>query len=236
MTASGLVELVRAALKGEADPVKAEPMRAYMKSAMPFLGVQAPLRRAVCGRVYAAHPLADERTWTKAALTLWRTARYREERYAAIHLTGHRLYKQYQTPRALPMYEEMITSGAWWDFVDEVAVQRVGPILRACPDEIRPLMLEWSACDDMWKRRSAIIAQLKFGAETDLKLLYRCIEPSLPSREFFLCKAIGWALREYAWTNPREVIRYVRAHRERLSALSQREALKNAGTTRVLDG
>jgi 3-methyladenine DNA glycosylase AlkD len=90
-------------------------------------------------------------------------------------------------------------------------------------------MLAWSRAKDMWKRRSAILCQLSFKNETDLDLLYACIEPSLGSKEFFLQKAIGWALRQYAWTNPREVQRYVRAHADEMSPLSKREALKNCG-------
>jgi len=79
----------------------------------------------------------------------------------------------------------------------------------------------------MWKRRTSILCQLGFKADTDLDLLYSCIRPSLGSKEFFLRKAIGWALRQYAWTNPGEVRRYVQAHENELSALSMREALKN---------
>ena len=82
----------------------------------------------------------------------------------------------------------------------------------------------------MWKRRTSILCQLGFKERTDLKLLYDCIEPNLDDREFFIRKAIGWALRQYAWTNPKEVQRYVRAHEDRLSGLSRREALKNVGT------
>src|SRR6266446_1809989 len=88
-------------------------------------------------------------------------------------------------------------------------------------------MLRWSRSEDMWKRRTSIICQLGFKEKTDLKLLYACIEPSLGSKEFFLRKAIGWALRQYAWSNPDEVRRYVRTHEHELSPLSKREALKN---------
>lgn len=90
-------------------------------------------------------------------------------------------------------------------------------------------MRAWSRSENMWKRRTAILCQLSFKKETDLKLLYSSIEPSLDSKEFFLRKAIGWALRQYAWTNPAEVRRYVRANAGRLSPLSKREALKNIG-------
>src|SRR5262245_7605408 len=125
------------------------------------------------------------------------------------------------------MYEEMIVSGAWWDFVDALAKHRLGLLLRRYPGPMRRRMLAWSRSPDLWKRRSAILCQLDFRGETDLELLYACIEPSLSSREFFLRKAIGWALRQHAWTDPAEVRRYVRAHRAELSPLSRREALKN---------
>ena len=160
-------------------------------------------------------------------LALWRGAAFREERYAAINLSGLRRAAPFQTLDALPMYEEMIVTGAWWDYVDAIASHRVGPLLRRFPDEMKPLMRAWSRSDDLWKRRTSIICQLRFKSETDLGLLYACIEPSLSSREFFLRKAIGWALRQYAWTDPEEVRRYVAAHERELSPLSKREALKN---------
>ena len=101
-------------------------------------------------------------------------------------------------------------------------------LLRRFPREMRKEMLAWSRSDDLWKRRSAILCQLTFKKDTDLELLYATIEPALASKEFFLRKAIGWALRQYAWTDPREVRRYVREHEKELSPLSKREALKNA--------
>ena len=114
------------------------------------------------------------------------------------------------------MYEEFIVDGAWWDYVDVIAAHHVSddPRVRAAAD-VRA-MLAWSRDADLWKRRSAILCQLRFKAKTDLELLYACIEPSLASREFFLRKAIGWALRQYAWTDPAEVARWVEANRARL--------------------
>ena len=129
----------------------------------------------------------------------------------------------------MKMFEELIVTGAWWDYVDDIASHRVGPILRDYPTPMRRKMLAWSRSGDLWKRRTAIICQLGFKAETDLQLLYACIEPSIGSREFFLQKAIGWALRQYAWTDAAEIKSYVRRNRTRLRALSCREALKNLG-------
>jgi 3-methyladenine DNA glycosylase AlkD len=125
----------------------------------------------------------------------------------------------------LSMYEEMIVTGAWWDFVDWIASHRLGLLLRQYPDSMRRKMLAWSRSKSLWKRRSAILCQLGFKKETDLELLYACMEPSLSSPEFFLRKAIGWALRQYAWTDPKKVRRYVRAHEKELSPLSRKEAL-----------
>jgi len=88
-------------------------------------------------------------------------------------------------------------------------------------------MRAWSKSKDLWQRRSAIICQLAFKENADLKLLYDCIEPAIGEKEFFLRKAIGWALRQHAWTDSAEVIRYVKKNKSRLSPLSVREALKN---------
>jgi 3-methyladenine DNA glycosylase AlkD len=88
-------------------------------------------------------------------------------------------------------------------------------------------MRAWSTDPNLWKRRVSIICQLSFKRDTDLKLLYANIEPNLADRDFFIRKAIGWSLRAYAWTDPKEVARYVRTHKAELSGLSRREALKN---------
>ncbi len=93
-------------------------------------------------------------------------------------------------------------------------------------------MLAWSRDRDMWKRRTSIICQLRFKENTDLELLQACIEPSLDSKQFFLRKAIGWALRQYAWVDPDWVVSYVSAHEAELSPLSRREALKNVSRKR----
>ncbi|MFF5206413.1 DNA alkylation repair protein [Streptosporangium sp. NPDC000396] len=216
---------MRLALTEVADPGKAPAMQAYMKSDMPFLGVQAVARRTALRRTFAEHPLGSAAEWRETVLDLWREAEYREERYAAIELTGHRLYRGFQTVSTLPMYEEMIVTGAWWDYVDDLAIHRVGGLLSAFPDTMRPLMLEWAHDGDLWKRRTAILCQNGFKAATDTGLLHACIEPSLSDTGFFARKAIGWALREYAKTNPREVVRYV--DHMGISGLSRREALKN---------
>jgi 3-methyladenine DNA glycosylase AlkD len=221
--------ILRAELTRARNPKKAAAMQAYMKSSMPYFGIQTPELRAICARLFAAHPIQTASLWQAKCLGIWREAQFREERYAAIGLTGFRLYRSFQTLETVAMYEEMIVTGAWWDFVDSIASKRLGALLISYPARMRTTMLKWSRCGNIWKRRAAILCQLGFKGDTSLDLLYACIEPSLSSREFFLQKAIGWALRQYAWTDPREVARYVREHASELSRLSRREALKNIG-------
>ena len=222
-----LVRAVRAALKKAADPIRAPQMQAYMKSEMPYLGVQTPGQRVIWKQVFGAFPLPSAEEWRDTSLELWRGARFREERYGAIALTGLRHYAEYRTVAAMPMFEEMIVTGAWWDYVDAIAGRQVGEILRKDPRRMKPMMRRWASDDHMWKRRTAILCQLGFKGETDLELLYHCIEANVAHKNFFIRKAIGWALRQYAWTDPKEVGRYVRAHRDELSPLSMREATKN---------
>ena len=197
-----------------------------MKSSMPFYGVPVPVvRKLTQAACRAREPLAYS-AWRDTVLALYRRAKYREERYAALGVAGFRHYRDYHSIETLGLYEELIVSGAWWDLVDE-ASNYVGWILERSPAHTRPAMLAWARCPDLWKRRTSIICQGRFKQRTDLELLYACIEPSLDSREFFLQKAIGWALRDVAWFNPKEALGYVRAHRSELSPLAKREALKN---------
>jgi 3-methyladenine DNA glycosylase AlkD len=229
---AGLVEEIRRGLARRAEPARAPAMQAYMKSTLPYRGVPSAPLRAFAKAAFAAHPLPDAESWRHTVLALWRGAAYREERYAAIALTGHRTYRAYQTCDLVsgpdtPLYDELIVTGAWWDYVDELAIRRVGPILAADRAALTPVLLAWSRDDDLWRRRSSIICQVGAKEDTDLDLLVRCIEPNLADREFFIRKAIGWALRAYAWIDPDWVRSWVTAHRDQLSGLSRREALKN---------
>jgi 3-methyladenine DNA glycosylase AlkD len=223
----GLITPLRAALAAVADPARAPKMQSYMKSAMPYHGVASPAAHAVFREVFAAYAFADAATWRADVLAIWRAARFREERYGAIALAGHKKARGFQDLDALPMYEELIVTGAWWDYVDDLASHHVGGLLAAHGAPVRKAMLAWSRGDDMWKRRTSIICQLGFGKETDLDLLYRCIGESIASKEFFLRKAIGWALRQLAKTMPDEVRAYVKKHEAELSGLSRREAMKH---------
>ena len=224
-----LADTLRAKLSAAADPARAPGMQAYMKSEMPYLGVSAVPLRQVCKKLFAGLTWPDGAAWQADVLAIWLGARFREERYAAVELSGVRAARAFQRIDALPMYEEMIVDGAWWDYVDAIATHRLWALLQNDRAAMKARMLAWSRDDDIWRRRSAILCQIKAKTATDLDFLYACIEPSIGSKEFFLRKAIGWALRQYAWTDPDEVRRYVAANEARLSGLSKREALKNIG-------
>lgn len=232
MTDASLPRQIRRALESLADPARAPAMQAYMKSAMPYLGVSSAPRAAAMKQLFAGIDWPDGAAWQADVLSIWRGADFREERYAALSLTGVKAARRFQRIDALPLYEEMVVTGAWWDYVDEIAGHRLLAILQNDRSAMRDAMLVWSSDPNMWKRRCAILCQLHAKRETDLDLLYAAIEPSIGSTEFFLRKAIGWALRQYAWTDPAEVARYVAANADRLSGLSTREALKNNGKTR----
>ncbi len=229
---SELVDQIRRALAEHADPIKAEGMRSYMKSEMPYRGVQTPARRKIFRELFRQHPIPAKTAWREVVLNLWRNAAYREERYAALELAGARQYSVFRTFDTLPMLEEMVVTGAWWDYVDEVATHRLRELLERYPKGISRRMRSWSRSPDMWKRRSSIICQVNRKDETDLGLLFDCIEPNLSHPDFFVRKGIGWALRSLAWTDLAVVEEYVERNRDRISPLNRREALKNADKIR----
>lgn len=220
---------IRCGLAERADPGRAAGTQAYMKSAMPYRGVSNPIAHQLYREVFAAYPLATFDDWQSTVLGLWHEAEYREERYAAIALVDWRGYASFRTLEALPLIERLIVDGAWWDLVDGLATRTVAELLRRYPGAMRETLLAWGRGADPWLRRTSIICQVSFKRATDQRLLYACIQPSLAERGFFLRKAIGWALREYAKAMPEAVRQYVDEHADELSALSRREALKHLG-------
>ncbi len=222
-----LVEDVRARLRAAGDPAKAPTMQAYMKSALPYYGVASPAARVIFRDVLATHPLPDRHTWLATVHALWDDASHREEWYAALAVVRYSRYAAYRDAAALPLYRHLATTGAWWDVVDDVATHLVGPLLIDHPEVVGPGLREWATDDDRWLRRTAVIAQVGAKDRTDLDLLSHAIESNLDDRDFFLRKAIGWALRQHARTDPDWVRAFVAAHDDRLSGLSRREALKH---------
>ena len=221
---AGLVDEIRAALHAAAHPERAPQMQAYMKSTLPFLGVRVPEVRRLTRDLARRHPVDSRSGLERTVRELWSGAEFREERYAATALLDTPGARAVRAPELLPFYRELIVSGAWWDHVDELA-HRVGELRSRWPETITPQLLDWAVADDIWVRRAAIICQLGAARDTDLALLTTSIDANATEREFFLRKAIGWALRDYARTDPGWVRTFVDARE--LSPLSRREALKH---------
>jgi 3-methyladenine DNA glycosylase AlkD len=226
-----VVDAVCRALENAEDPVRAKGQQAYMKSTMPFRGISSPQLKATLRPILTdpEYLLTVRNEWEATIRKLWDGAQFREERYAALALAGHRPYRPWARDRlAMPLYRYLIESGAWWDFVDEIAARRVGPVLRTHPATESDRMRSWAIADGLWVRRAAILSQLLSKGETDRQLLLDCITPNLADREFFIRKAIGWSLRQYARSDTMAA-QWVRCTvnelGSRLSPLSRREAL-----------
>ena len=224
MVTTELIDAIRDRLQAAADPGRAAGAQAYMKSQMPSLGVRVPEVRRIVKAAAADHPPGSLAELQSTVLALWRSASCREERYAAIELTG--LKPAVGELSMLALYEEIIRTGAWWDLVDGVA-HRLGALLQVHRAEVTPVLGRWSRDDDFWVRRASITAQLGAKAATDTALLAAVIEANLDDPEFFIRKAIGWALRQYARTDPAWVRAFVQRHWDELSPLSCKEALRN---------
>lgn len=237
-TVVALAHELAAALSRAGDPQRARGQQAYMKSAMPFHGVSVPTVRRLVRAILPRYALEDAEIWREAVGFLWRNATHREQRYAAVEVLLAPGFGAWLTLDSVPLIEEMIVDGAWWDTGDALAINAMGAVLRTDPAHTTPLLRRWAVDDDFWRRRTAILAQLKFKEATDERLLADAIEPSIDDpaqatqggtrREarFFLRKGIGWALREYSKTKPCFVIDFVRQRAGRLAGLSKREALK----------
>jgi 3-methyladenine DNA glycosylase AlkD len=154
-----LVADLRSALRAAAEPERAPQMQRYMKSAMPYLGVRVPIVRRLGRAAERARPLSSRQVLVATVRRLWDDAGYREERYAATELLNTASARRLRSMELLPPYRELIVSGAWWDYVDEVA-HRVADLRADFPAEMDPVLRDWSTDGDMWLRRAAIISQL----------------------------------------------------------------------------
>lgn len=225
IAAGDIARFVQKRFRALADPAKAGPMQAYMKTDMPFYGVQKPARMIVYRELRAQFPIESEKEYRSAIEALWKLP-HREEKYTALHIAVG-WSKQFNTPAMMPMWKRYIKEGAWWDFVDEVSVRLVSPLLLAHRPQFSPMMEQWIDDKNMWVRRSALISHIKHKKETDEKQLFDFCLRRADEKEFFIRKAIGWTLREYAYTNPAGVKRFALKYREQLSGLSFREATKH---------
>lgn len=230
-TTDELVKFIASEFRKQACPEKAGPMAAYMKTDKPFYGIQKPDRVPIYRQMKKRFVPADRKQYEKAVLALW-SGRHREEKYAAIEYA--RQHKDFVIAQSVPLYERLIREGAWWDFVDDIAINLVGNCLLAERKQMRPLMDEWIDDDDMWIRRTAVIAHNHHRDETDARQLFKHCLRRAHENEFFIRKGIGWALREYSYANPAGVKEFLLSNRDKLSPLSFKEGAKQLVRTGIM--
>lgn len=202
----------------------AASMSAYMKTEMPFHGVKKPARTGVLRDLVEEFPVATQGEYLATVRSLW-SQPHREEKYFAIAWARH--WSRFVVSASLPLYDQLIVEGAWWDLVDDVAANLIGPVLLADRAQVGVVLDEWVDDDHLWRRRTAILAQLKHGRDTDEAMLFDFCLRRAHEDEFFIRKAIGWALRQYARVAPDAVATFVLDHRDAWSGLTFREATKH---------
>lgn len=216
------VDLVYDTYAQHADPKLAGPMQKYMKDLFPFFGIKKPKRAQLNKDLLASLSKDTEINAFDFIKLLWSRPE-RELHYFAIEYAVKK--KLYQQKEALDLFEHMILYHSWWDSVDTIADHLVGKYMLAFPDLKEKEIMRFVNHPNMWLNRTAIIFQLKYKEKTDTDLLLAAILTHLDSKEFFIRKAQGWALRQYAKTDPQFVVQTVNAHR--FSGLTTREALKH---------
>lgn len=214
---------LRAALEAVAVPSDVAPMTAYMKDRFPFLGVKTPALRAAAKPWLDRAKSAEGDRLIEFADRCWAEP---EREFQSVAATALRRGVGNLEPRHLDDLARLITTKAWWDTVDSLAVHSVGPLVDR-HRELASVMDDWIDHDDIWLARTAILHQLMYKERTDSDRLFDYADRRAGDTEFFIRKALGWALRQYARTDPEAVEVYVDANRDRLSGLTVREALKH---------
>jgi 3-methyladenine DNA glycosylase AlkD len=221
--ADTVLERLTATYVAAADPERAVPMRAYMKDIAPFLGLTTPVRRALSRTVLEGTPRPDETDCTAIALRCWELPEREYQYFAVDYLRRH---VRHCTSGFLPVARHLVSTVPWWDTVDALASHVVGGLVAGDP-KLATDMDAWIVDEDMWVARTALLHQLRYKEHTDTERLFAyCLRQS-GHPEFFIRKAIGWCLREYAWTDPEAVRDFLAREKGRFAPLSVREALKN---------
>lgn len=221
-----LSQAVIAALAPVADPALRGAMRAYMKNQFDYLGIKSPTRRAAVAALFREQKNATAADLLRAARLLWAMPE-REYQYVAVDLLAR--YSGRLTPSHLPALLALVRKKSWWDTVDALAGV-IGQVMKkACIDDprVQTAMDDALASSNLWVRRVAIIHQLGWRKQTDSKRLFLYATTCAHEKDFFIRKAIGWALRDYARHAPADVRKFLRANHDKLSALTIREAGKH---------
>jgi len=206
-----------------ANLAQAGPMKKYMRDQFEYLGIKSPQNTALKKGFIKEHGLPPISQLDEISRELWSLPQ-REFQYAAMSLMG-KLEKKVE-PEFITTIEYLLITKSWWDTVDALAGHAVGSQFKRFPDVREKYLKKWRKSDNFWLRRTTLLFQLGYKKETDFDLLCELIHENLGSDEFFINKAIGWALRQYAHTNPASVKKFVKTTKE-LHPLSRREALKN---------
>lgn len=209
-----------AKMESAANPDKAAQMSAYLKHQFPFYGIPAPERKAISAGFVKA--ITSSPSPFQLILSLFQMPE-RELHYVAVE-AAFRCKKRYDV-HTIVFLEELITMNSWWDTVDSLSAQSVGFYMKQFPSNNPRKALEWIENTNMWLRRTALLFQLKYRDSMDTDLLAVLINKTRHENEFFIRKAIGWILREYAKYNPAWVLDFV--ERTELKPLSRKEALKH---------
>ena len=215
------LESVERAFSANADNDIARKQASYMRDQFSFFGLKSPVRRELARPFLAKANLPSKEELDTIVKTLWQKPE-RELQYFAMELCAKYLRKAEHAD--IELFEFMVVTKSWWDTVDFIASTLIGNYFKNFPNEIAPKVDDWLVSGDIWLQRSAILFQLKYKDQTNEELLAEVIRTMLGSQEFFINKAIGWALREYSKFNPEWVANF--ADKAKLSGLSRREALR----------
>jgi len=223
---AGLVDSLADALGGEfasyADPVRAAGARAYMRDQFPFYGIPAPQQRSIARTVTQGLDPPTQSELVGVAQLCWDRDERAWQYFACWYLRRH---VPGRPPSLLASVGSLITTKSWWDTVDSLAAHAVGTLV-AEHAELASSMDAWIGSENLWLARTALIHQLAYKTSTDADRLFRYCLLRASDRDFFIRKAIGWALREYSKTDARAVRQFVVDHADALAPLSRREALK----------
>lgn len=217
------VDELRMNLAAVADPDKVDPMSAYMKGQFTFLGVTAALRRGASRQILQAAKSCEPDELLALATMLWNE---REREFHYVGMDALRAGAKNLRSSDLAAIRGFILATPWWDTVDSLAVHTVGAMVTNHAG-LAEDMDDWIESDNIWIARTAILHQLMYRDQTDTNRLFTYCEMRMHEKDFFIRKALGWSLRQYARTDPEAVVSFVEQHDEDLSALTKREALKN---------
>ena len=226
-----IIAKLEKALSTKRNPTDAAAMKKYMREKFEFYGVKSPLRREIVKEVLGWKDkdvtIKDIRQFAKI---LWEKPQRELQQIAMEFLAKHRKIlceNDADFEENIEFFKMLVTSKSWWDTVDMLAYKVVGYLVQTHPSKGKPVMLEWISSDNMWLRRTAILHQLCCKESADEDMLFQFCLARCHEEEFFIRKAIGWALRDYAKTKPDKVKKFLQQNKDSLSKLSYNEAAKH---------